>query len=215
MNLYKNKGEKISISRKEETESTLANVARINSVEKRRRQEEKNFSNHEREILARWFFRFSIAFFLTKSVQNPKIISRKDEATGRSRNYYFLLFRVHSPCAILTAGILILMVTFVDLLRGGSHDLSSLPINVFPSSNGPGRKDFVPWSNAPFVVLVGLLWIPSFRTFFARFSKGGGRKGGGEDHAWRNFLLRARLIRRSSTPSVLLPLTSAPRRCFV
>lgn len=98
-----------------------------------------------------------------------------------SRNvpYYFLLFRVHSPCAILTAGILILMVTFVDLLRGGSHDLSSPPINVFPSSNVQDGR-FRSVVEMPCICIrhdesSSLAYIPS--NVFARFPRGVVEKG--------------------------------------
>lgn len=41
------------------------------------------------------------------------------------------------------------------------------------------------------------------------------RKGGGEDYAGRKTVPSSRIKVNSSTPSVLLPLTSAPRCCFV
>lgn len=56
-------------------------------------------------------------------------ITVSDQATDADKSRlskyklnFVILFQIYSPCAILTAGILILMVTFVDF-RGASHDL--------------------------------------------------------------------------------------------
>lgn len=103
---------------------------------------------------------------------------------SRNASFYiiFSCFVSHSPCAILTAGILILMVTFVDLLRGGSHDLSSPSINeIIPFLEGPGRKRFRSVVECPVVFLTRHDESLLSRGYFLRFSHvfpGGWQKRG-------------------------------------
>lgn len=103
---------------------------------------------------------------------------------SRNASFYiiFSCFVSHSPCAILTAGILILMVTFVDLLRGGSHDLSSPSINeIIPFLEGPGRKRFRSVVECPVVFLTRHDESLLSREYFLRFSHvfpGGWQKRG-------------------------------------
>lgn len=154
-------------------------------------------------------------------MQNPKIIPRKDEATAVEERlvlYYFLLFRVSLTLRDPDRGH---FDPHGDVRRSSSWRVARF-ILAFDQRNysllGRSRTEEVSFRGRMLCFLL-VTTNPSsladisfvFRTFF----QGGGRKGGGEDHAWRNFLLRARLIRRSSTPSVLLPLTSAPRCRFV
>lgn len=136
---------------------------------------------------------------------------------------FVILFQIYSPCAILTAGILILMVTFVDF-RGASHDLCLRSTGFLRTSRTEGSSAIemlVLRSSWPifYAIPTNLRHTSYFQIclvfFFFFFTVSCWRKGGGEDYAGRKTVPSSRIKVNSSTPSVLLPLTSAPRCCFV
>lgn len=151
-------------------------------------------------------------------MQNPKIISRKDEATAvEERSVLFSLVSCPLTLRDPDRGH---FDPHGDVRRSPSWRVARFILasdQRIPFFERPGRKISFRGRNALYLYSSRRILLSRVYSFerFRTFSKGGGRKGGGEDHAWRNFLLRARLIRRSSTPSVLLPLTSAPRCRFV